>query len=299
MSISNPVIGQTAWRTTKPRNISAILLLLLPLSLSMANEARVIQLKHRPAQELIPVVRPLLDPGDLLQGMDYRLIVRTSDKNMREIERILAQLDVARRNLTITVKQAATTNATRRSHVVSGEKRVGERARVTLTEPPSTGDHGLIVAGDKPDSPRLRIQHTKTAARDDHSQVLRVLDGSRAFVRIGQSIPHVEKILRLSGHQAILAQGVVLQNVVTGFEVLPHAFGDRVRVEITPRLSTLADPSTGLVNLQALTTTVETKFGEWVDLGGITGTDDDIHRAILESAGARTDERHTILMRID
>jgi hypothetical protein len=82
----------------------ALIAVLAPAGVS-AEKMRVIQLKHRPAGEIIPLIRPLLGPEDALSGTDYRLIVRASDRNLKDIEHLLAQLDVAQRQLRITVEQ--------------------------------------------------------------------------------------------------------------------------------------------------------------------------------------------------
>lgn len=125
------------------------------------------------------------------------------------------------------------------------------------------------------------------------------LDGQRAHIRIGQSVPYVKKILTLTKNQIAIEQGVELRNVTTGFEVLPRVHGDHVRIEITPRLSTLDNPATGLVNFQELTTTVETKLGEWIDLGALLGSGNDVQRAILESAATESGERRTVHIKIE
>ncbi len=282
-----------------------LVIILLPASYpfpgqaAAENDIRIIQLRNRPAQEIIPLIRPLLAPGDVIKGMDYRLIVRTSAKNMREIERLLQQLDVARRNLTITVKQAVVTADTRTTHALSGEKQIGRNTRITLPEKTTPDDSGLVIGGNRPDSLRYRAKRGTTVTRGNRTQILRVLDGQRAYIRVGQSIPHVQQILALTGHQAIIEQGVVLQNVTTGFDVLPRLRGDRVLLEITPRLSSLEDPAIGLVNFQELTTTVTAKLGEWIDLGQITNAGNTVNRAILDSASAQSNERRTILIKVE
>jgi len=268
---------------------------LLTLAGVSAQEMRVIQLKHRPAGEIIPLIRPLLGPEDALSGMDYRLIVRTSDRNLKEIERLLAQLDVAPRQLRITVEQRVADDRDTATHSVAGEVRIGDKARIELPEK-SPDDRGLVA---QKDDLRLRTDRRTTAGRNETAQTVMALDGQRASIRIGQSVPHVKKILALGRGQVLIAQGIELQDVTTGFDVLPRVHGDRVRMEITPRLSTLRDPATGLADFQELATTVEVRLGEWIDLGTILGHRNEIDRAILESATTDSGERRTIRLKIE
>jgi hypothetical protein len=268
---------------------------LLALAGVSAEEAHIIQLKHRPAGEIIPLIRPLLGPEDALSGMDYRLIVRTSDRNLKEIERLLAQLDVAPRRLRITVEQRVADARDTAALSVEGEVQIGDKARIKLPEKPPD-NRGLVV---QKDNLRLRTDQRTTAGRNEATQTVMALDGQRASIRIGQSVPHVKKILALGRHQVLITQDIELQDVTTGFDVLPRVHGDRVRMDIMPRLSTLRDPATGLADFQELATTVEVRLGEWVDLGSILGHRSEVDRAILESATTESGERRTIRLKIE
>ncbi len=272
----------------------ALITVLAPASVG-AEEMRVIQLKHRPAGEIIPLIRPLLGPEDALSGTDYRLIVRTSDRNLKDIERLLAQLDVAQRQLRITVEQRVADDRDTTTHSVEGEVGVGDKARIKLPEK-SSDNRGLVV---QKDSLRLRTGQRTTVGRNETTQTVMTLDGQRASIRIGQSVPHVKKILAIGGRHVLIAQGIELQDVTTGFDLLPRVRGDRVLMEISPRLSTLRDPATGLADFQELTTTVEVKLGEWIDLGTILGQRNEIDRTILESAATESGERRTIRLKIE
>jgi type II secretory pathway component GspD/PulD (secretin) len=275
--------------------LAMALTLHISVTSARADDARIIQLKHRTAAEVIPLIRPLLGSDDTLSGLDYRLIIRTSDKNLKEIERILGQVDVARKQFRITVEQTTAEERDRTSQSVSGEIRVGDNARIVLPEK-SPDESGLVVQKD-----RLRYDTVRrtTTARNTSTQTVMTLEGQRAYIRIGQSIPHVKRILALSRHQLALIQDVELQNVTTGFEVLPRVRGDRVQLEITPRLSSLQNPGIGLVNFQELSTTVETKRGEWLDLGQILGNRSEVERAILESAATTSGERRIVRLKVE
>ena len=277
----------------------ALLVAIQPVAVLAADEIHVIALKHRTAQELIPVIRPLLGPTDAVSAMDYRLLVRTSPKRLADVERVVQQLDVAQRNLTLTVRQGSQAENRGTSQGLSGEVSVGRDARVTLPRG-ANDDRGAVIEHQSGDA-RLRYQ-TRTergSASDERTQTLRVQDGKPAYIRLGQSVPHVKRIIALSGRQLTVAQGVEYQNVVTGFEVLPRVQGERVQLDIMPRLSSLADPASGLANFQELRTTVNVRLGEWIDLGAISGAGENIRRAIVESATAGSAEQRTVWIKVE
>ncbi|NNM81219.1 MAG: hypothetical protein HKL98_01245 [Burkholderiales bacterium] len=76
--------------------------MLFPL-LANAASIEVITLKYRRAEDLIPVIQPLLAKGEAVSGMGDQLIVRTA--NPREVRRLVEKLDRAPKNLMITVRQ--------------------------------------------------------------------------------------------------------------------------------------------------------------------------------------------------
>lgn len=265
---------------------------------SLSEEARIIQLKHRTAGEIIPLIQPMLGPHDALIGTDYRLIIRASEVTIREIERILAQVDVNRRQLKITVEQLSAENHTQGKQSVSGSAKIGDNTRIVLPDktPKTPKENGVVIAKD---NFRYSAGNRSHSSSKKNTLTIITKDGQRAYIRIGQSVPHVKRILSISSQDSTITQEFDFQSVVSGFEVLPRVHGEQVRIEITPRLSTLENPETGLVNFQKLTTTVESKLGEWIDLGSILGNSDEIHRAILESGATQSNEHRIVRIKIE
>jgi len=95
-------------------------------------ELRVMTLKHRLAEEMVPAVRPLLAPGESVSGMDSRLIVRAAPQTFAQIEHLLAEIDRPRRNLRISVRHTGESERMQDSHGVSGDMRRGN-TRIVVT----------------------------------------------------------------------------------------------------------------------------------------------------------------------
>ena len=64
----------------------------------------VVTLRHSTAEQVIPVLRPLLEPGGALSGQFNQLIVRTSAANLAQIRAALDAIDQPQRRLTISVR---------------------------------------------------------------------------------------------------------------------------------------------------------------------------------------------------
>ena len=87
-----------------PKGIKSLALLAcLIASQAIADTLHVIGLRHRPVAEIQPLIQPLLRPGEAVGGSGYQLILRATDSRRREIEQLVAKLDVAARQLIVTV----------------------------------------------------------------------------------------------------------------------------------------------------------------------------------------------------
>ena len=53
----------------------------------------IIALRHRTVEQVLPVLRPLLEPGGTLTGQRGQLIVRASPANLAELRQALAAID--------------------------------------------------------------------------------------------------------------------------------------------------------------------------------------------------------------
>ena len=66
-------------------------------SVSRAESLEVIQLQHRMAEDLLPILQPLLPPGSVLTGTGDVLLVRTDPATLDQLRATVMQLDRAPR----------------------------------------------------------------------------------------------------------------------------------------------------------------------------------------------------------
>ncbi len=231
----------------------------------------VIPLRYRMAQEVIPIIQPMLEREGSVSGFQGQLVVRTTPANLEEVKRILASLDTAPRQLLITVRQDAEAGRGRSTAEVSGSVG-GDHGRVTV---PGSGDprSGNVVLREGDDSVRLQVLEGTGSQSDRNTQSLRVMEGREAFVRVGQSVPVRERQVQRSVVGGRVVEQVVetaqYRDAATGFYVLPRVTGDRVTLNISSQRETLSKQAHGGVNVQSIATTVSGRLGEWMEIGGI------------------------------
>lgn len=274
-----------------------LVMLTLLLSSAHADDAlRVIELKHRPATEVAPLIRPLLGANDGLSATDYRLILRAPPSKIAEIERVVREIDVARRQLTISVRQLEAGTRERSTHGVSGDIDIGEHGRVRL--PKSVRGHDTVIIGD-PNGVQYRGGERRNTGRSEQLQHVRVQDGASAYLRMGQSIPHVQRVLALAGDRAVVYDTVTLRDATTGFDVRPQVRGDRVQLDIVPRVARVSDPRRGIIDFREAATTVTVKLGEWIDLSQALGQHSAVNRAILSRDAEQSNDSWRVLLKVD
>jgi hypothetical protein len=260
----------------------------------------VIELRHRSAEEVLPVVRPLLDEGDVASGMDYRLILRTSPRNLEQIRKVLEKIDVAPRRLKITVMQNVDSETVARLIEVSGSAGVGRDVRVVV---PGSGDgSGLNVElGRGQDRLKARVDSTRSLEEERNTQRLQVLEGSRALVHSGQAVPIPQRQVIQDRWGTRVIDSTQYQEVGSGFYVLPRISGDRVTLEISAQNDAFV-PGSGdqpAVRVQQTSSTVSGRLGEWLEVGGVGQQKSGNDTTISTRDVSGTQERRSILIRVE
>lgn len=287
------------------RPVIALLCLVAALAAAPAASAQttveIIPLSYRSSEQVIPVIQPLLGRDSSVSGFQNQLVIRATPAELAQIRRVLASIDKAPRRLLITVRQDAGLERDRREAELSGS--IGnDNARVTI---PGSGSRsgGNVVLRDGDDRLRARIIDSRQVSRDSTEQTLQVLEGSTAFIRIGESRPlRSRQVVRTVVNGQIVdrvVEGTEYRDANTGFSVLPRLQGDIVTLDINPQRDSFDDRHRGTVNVQRVTTTVSGRLGEWIDLGGVGDSRSDERSALLGHSSSRVEERRGVQVRVE
>lgn len=270
-------------------------------AMAQSTVLEVIPLRYRTAQEVIPVIQPMLPREGSVSGLQGQLIVRTTPANLEELKRILASIDTAPRQLLITVRQDADTERSRSGAEVSGSVG-GEHGRVTI---PGNRDSrgGNVVVREGDDRLRVHVAEGRGVESDRNTQTVRVMEGREAFVGTGQSVPVRERQVR-----RVLVNGQWVEQVVestqyrdatTGFYVLPRLAGDRVTLDVSPQRESLSRQIPGGVNVQSVVTTVSGRLGEWMEIGGISQDAGGQQSVLLGRSATAVRDSRRVLVKVE
>lgn len=265
-----------------------VLLLVLVLSgIAIADQTRIelIPLKHRTAEEVIPLLRPLVGSEGGLSGTGYQLILKTTPENLAQIREILKTIDTAPRRLRIIVRQDADVDQSNADASASGHIIIRRAPAGSTTE----------VQGGADVSIRSSQANEDTTA----TQQLMVLEGSPAFIQVGQSIPMAERQVDRYGRHVQVYDSIQYRDVTSGFYVLPRVRGDQVTLEISSRRQALNPRGGSQVDVQEMHSTVSARLGEWIDLGGIAEQQNQQSSDILYSTRDARSDRRRVLVKVE
>ncbi len=274
-------------------------LLVLALAAQAQQVLEVITLGYRQADEVIPLLRPLLAPGGTLTGTSNRLIVRTTAANLAELKQVLAIVDSRPRQLVISVRQGAVGEATRDRTSISGSVSVGSDAQVQVPPPPGARrDPGVVVQGD---SSRIEGRAISRSSAQDSSvtQTVQVLEGNSAFIRTGQSVPLTSTQINRTPGGTQVTQSTDFVNADTGFFVTPRVSGDRVTLEISTARDRVRNPGTGTVSIQRASTVVSGRLGEWIAVGGSSESAERTRSELLSQKRYSTRDERSIMLKVE
>lgn len=244
---------------------------LLGLQIAVAGEAwagqvfELVPLAHRRPEEVAPLLRPLLSPGDVLTYGNNQLAVKTSPEQMAQLKALLQSLDQKPHRLLISVRQ--------------GDSRSLEALNA-----------GLAVGG------RALAGHLYQTEQDDSRDALQqvqTLDGAPARIQAGSS-------RMVPARDAYGRRVLVEQNLSSGFAVLARLVGDgEALLEIQPWSDRPDAFNPRRVQNRQAHTTLRAKLGQWVMLGGMGEEQSSEQTQILGHSYSTGEETSRLLLKVD
>jgi type II secretory pathway component GspD/PulD (secretin) len=238
--------------------------MLVAAPVAHAQSLATIPLQFRTAEDLLPILQPLVPQGSVITGTGDMLFVRADAATLEHIREAVAGLDRAPRQLLITVGQRSNARDSGTSARGSGTIGSGD-VQVGVNRPPADSAGGQVVV-------------RSGTASDDTRNVssVRALEGYDTYVSLGQSRPFTSTtVAGGTHHPPVVSQSTGFRDVQSGFYATPRVSGDRVTLEISSRQQRLkGDARNAPVTTGSVTTTVTGKLGEWMQIGGaIEGTE--------------------------
>jgi hypothetical protein len=258
----------------------ALLLLLSFSGLATAGDKiDIIPLKNRTAEEVMPLIRPMLDANEALSGTGFQLIVRASAERQQEIRALVAQLDQSVRQLRISVRRAAHEEIER------------ERAQANV----SLG----VAGGDVEARGRAIVRSTRDKSGERNNYQVTTLEGTPAYINTGEAFPVPTQNGYVVNGQVVVTQGLEYQQLNSGFYALARTHGNSVSIDISPQREVLDPRGSGRIQSTSLVTSVRGRLGEWLELGGTSQQRSHEGGGLLRSTRSKDDTQQTLWLKVD
>jgi type II secretory pathway component HofQ len=248
-------------------------------------EAGIFQVNYRNARELLPLVRPLLTAAGsaTADSRTNSLVVIDTEETLSAVRGLLNRLDKPIEQFRIQVRFDRAVRTTDRS-AAAGGRISGDGWEISKGENPTGGIH-------------LRLED-KTAT-ENRTAAYTVITGAgrAAYIRIGREIPYRTRWQKLCGKSGRCPPDIVFKRIDTGMEVTPRPAGDRVAIEITPRISAVDE--TGIVRFSDASVILTVPKDTWVRIGGSDKTDNEAIGALLETGGKEENSAMSMSIRVE
>lgn len=229
-------------------------------------EFKIITLQHRFGQDLVSALQPLAGPGGVISATGNHLLVEVAPERMAAIEEAVARLDVESRTFRIRIDRSHAGHESS-ERIEAGGSVGNDNVRIRRSGPGQRGN-GVVI----------EMDGRETSNRTQGSEYVSVLDGARAFIAVGQSVPFTEFWMTIIRRYAHMQRTVQYRDITTGFTVLPRQIGREVELEVAPRIVSL---NGGTIEFMELATAVRVVSGVWFNLGATMQERDEVSRAIL------------------
>ncbi len=227
----------------------------MPFQEATALEYILIQINHRPANELVDQVIPLLsDTGKVTADVRTNsLLVVDRRENIDKIKEFVALIDKPSRTVRI--------KATFFDENIFNDLRLG-------VEWNYSGDYFAVgnVSG-FPWKSGLYLEASPRGGTGKSQRLivqnLLIITGSTGVFTTGKSVPVDERVIVYFNNWGIKYEGVVFRDVATGFKVTPTVTGSgKIQIDIEPFLSYFADGKSGEIVFKEIKTSVVVANGE-------------------------------------
>ncbi len=254
--------------------IFGILFLGPPATGAEAIRVETLHLQYKAASEIIPLIEPFLPDQAVIKGDGQQILVKTTPSNLKEIEKLINQLDTPLRQLQITVS------------VDPGVLQHGPIAPANVDNSADTGTDNRITI-EKPAPPTTRTWRTEGRQIAPGTQTIQVLEKNWAMIRTGQAVPVVSRTRNPDG---TVTETITYQQLNRGLRIRPELRGQTVVLEVQPFYEAESRRGGGRQIYFQAATTVRARLGQWLALAASSGKP--LTRNAAEQQSYRT-ERQT------
>jgi type II secretory pathway component GspD/PulD (secretin) len=217
---------------------------------------------------MAPIVQSLLSPDGHL-SVDTRvnsLVIVDSPAAIQRVHDYLNRFDVPIERLRIRVRFY--------------EKQADDQGAASIDGSVSGKDWRIATGGQNKDGVEVNLENRKRVQNSVSEYFVMTSSGSPAYIATGKEIPYRQTWAYRLGRHRKKTGPVTYKQIETGFDVTPRIVGDQVNLKIIPRV-THDNTTDGVIRFHGAQTNLMVPLGQWVEIGGLGGQQNEIVSEIL------------------
>lgn len=211
-----------------------------------------ITVNYASAGQMLAVIKPHLSEGSSISLFRNQLVLNVTPDELAKTRELLASLDIAGRQLLISLRSDGTSSDSRRGVDVEGGIRSGDTI-ITNSPGRRTTETRTVIRG----------QNSSDASASGGSQAVRATEGTRAYIAAGVTAPVQSYTIGPDGRRYYQQDYL---NAAAGFYATTWLNDRTVRISIDQSNDQFAGQA---ISTQQLRSEVSGALGEWIPIGVI------------------------------
>ena len=246
-------------------------------------------LKNRPADEVMPLIRPLLQESEAMSGDGYQLFIKARANRIEEIENLISAVDQASKifRISVTSDEYAAINE---NNVNASIKIESGDAQVNVGKYPRK-DPGVTV----------NIDTRNTENKSDKTQFIQVQEGKPAYIsKENLRISPVYSYVQRPNGNFLIEHNRLSSSKQDGFYVVARsADGKTANISIQSAASS-SQTYQGYGQEQTyIDTSLRVRLGEWFEIGGNTESRNSESKGVLHRTKKNEERYNKIFVKIE
>tara|TARA_R110002074_G_scaffold27785_1_gene80489 strand:+ start:267 stop:1097 length:831 start_codon:yes stop_codon:yes gene_type:complete len=268
--------------------IFIIIAVLTPVVLA-SDSIHYFDLKNRPADEVIPLIRPLLHETEGLSGDGYQLFIKAPASRLQEIESLISAVDRASKTFRISV--------TSDEYVATRESSANASATI------ESGDVNVHVGKPSRQEPGITVNlDTRQAeSKNDKTQFIQVQEGKPAYIsKESLHITPIYSYVQRPNGNFLIEHNRLAPGKQDGFYVVARsADGKTANISIQSATSSSRTYQGYGQEQTYVDTTLHVRLGEWFEIGGNSDSYNSESKGVLHRTKKNKERYNKIFLKID
>lgn len=268
---------------------TALIYFILMTSAVYADAIHHYDLHSRTADEIIPILEPLLLQNESISGTGFLLFIQTSNQRAAELKQLIESID--QRGKTLRISVTSDENLVTHENTIQSSIRVDSGdTRVIIGQPSRNTDTNIEIKG----------KYATRNTENSKTQFINLEEGSSAFVS-KETLRFIPVTTFIRNPRGIAAIDHTEVNVRTdGFYVEARTIDEQYATINIQSFASGNQNNQSFENEQlSVDTSLRARIGEWVELGGIGESSSTSSSGILSRTRRSEDRFNKIFLKIE